>query len=180
MMTSSTTNGVKPVVRRARNSVPLASASSKEARRLAAAILEVLAGARTPPQAAEALHLSLPRYYQIEARGLQALVAACEAKPKGRQPDPRREAAVLQRENERLRQELTRQQALARAAQRSLGLTPPPPQASTKAGGKPSRKRKPVVRALMLSTRLRQEATETAGTAEPSNEAAGATKRPDE
>ena len=178
MNPSTTLNGVKPA-KRARNSVPLASASSKEAKRLAAAILEVLAGARTPQQAAEALHLSLPRYYQVEARGLQALLASCEAKPKGRQPDPRRELAVLQRENERLQRELTRQQTLSRLAQRSIGLAPPPPPAA-KANGKKSRKRKPVARALTLSARLRQEAAEAPGGAPPpvSSDGPGAAKRP--
>jgi hypothetical protein len=175
-------NGAKPAVRRARNSVPLATGNSKEAKRLAAAILEVLAGARTPQQAAEALQLSLPRYYQIEARGQQALLSACEAKPKGRQPDPRREVAVLQGENERLRRELTRQQTLARLAQRSLGLAPPPP-ASPKTGGKKNRKRKPTVRALTLSARLREEAVEMPGAGLPppaSSDGPGAAKRPGE
>ena len=56
-------------------------------RRLAAVILDVLAGSRTPPQAAEALGVSLPRYYQLEARALGGLVAACESRPRGRQPE---------------------------------------------------------------------------------------------
>jgi hypothetical protein len=58
--------------------------ASREARRLAAAILEVLAGVRTPAQAATAVGLSLPRYYQVEGRALQGLLAACEARPRGR------------------------------------------------------------------------------------------------
>ena len=59
--------------------------ASREAKRLAAVLLDVLAGARTPPQAAEVLGVSLPRYYQLEDRGLAGLVAACEARPRGRQ-----------------------------------------------------------------------------------------------
>lgn len=177
-MNATTSNGVKPA-KRARNSVPLAASSSKEAKKLAAAILEVLAGARTPQQAAEALQLSLPRYYQIEARGLQALLVACEAKPKGRQPDPRREAAVLQRENERLQRELTRQQSLARLAQRSIGLAPPAP-SPAKVNGKKGRKRRPAVRALTLSARLREEAAETPVAAAASSDGPGAAKRPGE
>jgi hypothetical protein len=47
-----------------------------EAQRLAAMILECLAGVRAPPSAAEILGISLPRYYQLEARALQGLVAA--------------------------------------------------------------------------------------------------------
>jgi hypothetical protein len=140
----------------------LAGENSKEARRLAAAILEVLAGARTPQQAAEALGMSLPRYYQIESRGLRGLLRACEARPKGRQPNPARELADLQRENQRLQRELSRAQSLARMAQRSLGL--PPPAASPPVQGKKGRKRKPAVRALTLAARLKLEAEPAAET----------------
>src|SRR3982074_3823019 len=100
MTATTTNNGVQPpIVKRARNSVPLAPQSSKDAKRLAAAILEVLAGARTPQQAADALQMSLQRYYQVESRGLRALLASCETKPKGRQPNPAKEVTDLQREN---------------------------------------------------------------------------------
>jgi hypothetical protein len=157
-MKPTTSNGVKPTqLKRARNSVPLAAESSREAKRLAAAIMEVLAGARTPQQAADALQISLPRYYQVETRALKALLGACEAQPKGRQANPAKEVADLQRENERLRREVSRQQSLARLAQRTIGLSPPaPPPAKVK--GKKSRQRKPATRALTLAARLQQEA----------------------
>ena len=80
----------------------LGQESSREAKKLAAAILEVLAGGRTPTQAAEALSVSLPRYYQLEVRGLRALLAACEPRPRGRQQNPLVEGAELRRQNERL------------------------------------------------------------------------------
>src|SRR5438270_790739 len=48
----------------------LGNQSSREAQRAAALILEVLAGGRTPTQAAEALSVSLPRYYQLETRAV--------------------------------------------------------------------------------------------------------------
>jgi hypothetical protein len=147
----------KVTVKRPRNTVPIAPQASKEAKRLAAVILEVLAGMRTLPQAAEALQLSLQRYYQLEARGLRGLLEACEPKPKGRQPNPAREMAAIQRENERLRRDLTRQQALVRLSQRSIGLSPPPAP-PPKSPGKKGRKRKPLVRALSLAARLKQEA----------------------
>jgi hypothetical protein len=143
--------------KRARNSVPLAAASSRDAKRTAAAILEVLAGLRSPPQAAEALGVSLPRYYQLEARGLTGLLEASEPRPRGRQSDPSKELAALQKENERLRQEVGRQQTLVRAAQRTVGLGPAPPPAA-KPAGKKGRSRRPVVRALNLAARLKQEA----------------------
>src|SRR6516164_6368790 len=58
--------------------------SSLEAKRLAAAVLEVLAGTRGPSEAAAALSISLPRYYQLEGRALEGLLAACEPRRGGR------------------------------------------------------------------------------------------------
>ena len=111
-------------------------------------------------QAAEALAMSEARYYQVEARAVRGLLNACEPRPPGRQANPRRELAALTRENERLRRDLGRQQSLVRVAQRTIGLNPPPaPKTTAKTPGKKSRKRKPVVRALSLATRLQQEAT---------------------
>src|SRR6516165_459381 len=142
--------------KRVRNRVPLLPQASKDAKRLAAVILEVWAGLRTPLQAAETLGVSLPRYYQIEANGLQGLVAGCMPKPKGRQANPAHEATALRRDNERLQRELGRQQALVRLTQRGLGVTPPPAKPATTKG----RRRKPVVRALTLAARLQPEAAE--------------------
>ncbi len=129
------------------------AAAGREARRLAAAVLEVLAGARTPGEAATALGLSLPRYYQLEQRAVRGLVAALEPQPRGRRPDPGHEAEALRRETVRLRRELGRQQALVRTAQRAIGL--PPPTAPTRPGGKKPRRRK-VARALRLAAQLQK------------------------
>src|SRR5712691_12970934 len=63
--------------------VRLGQDDSAEARKRAALILEVLAGVRTPAQAATALGVSLPGYYQWESRGLRGLLAGCESKPRG-------------------------------------------------------------------------------------------------
>src|SRR5262249_17825331 len=98
---------------------------SRNARLLAAAVLEVLAGERMPAEAATALGLSLPRYYQVEQQALRGLTAACEPRPPGRQVRPDQEASNLRRENARLRRDVLRQQALVRAVQRSVGLAPP-------------------------------------------------------
>lgn len=119
---------------------------------MAAVILDVLAGSRTPQQAAESLSLSLPRYYQLEARAIGGLVAACEARPRGRQSDAAVELTRTKKEMERLTRELSRYQSLARLTQRTVGLTAPP------VPTKPSkRKRKPVVRALRRAAELRAE-----------------------
>jgi hypothetical protein len=142
--------------KRTTGGVTLGQHSSRDAKRTAAAILEVLAGQRTPAQAAEALELSLPRYYQLEAGGLRGLLAACEPKPKGRRPDLNADLAHLRKHNERLQRELTRQQSLVRLTQRAAGLAAPAP-SPNKAAGKKARKRKPVVRALTVAERLRQD-----------------------
>jgi hypothetical protein len=137
---------------------------SREAKRLAAVLLDVLAGARTPPQAAEVLGVSLPRYYQLEDRGVTGLTLACEARPRGRQANAQTELHALKTENERLKKELSRYQSLVRLTQRTVGV---PPAAPVKAGSK--RKRKPMVRAMRRAERLRAEADQPVG-AEPAAE----------
>lgn len=134
---------------------------SREAKQRAAAILEVLAGQTTTVDAAQALGVSLPRYYLLEQQALEGLVAACEPRNKGPRASPEREIARLQKEVARLQRESARQQALVRAAQRTIGLAMPqpakgkPPQKSTK-----RRKRKPTVRALKAVESLKAELKE--------------------
>lgn len=111
--------------------------ASREAQRCAAVILEVLAGVRTPADAAAGLSVSLPRYYLWEQRALVGLVSACEPRRVGKGPGPQQRIASLEKEIARLRQDCARQQALVRAAQRTIGLGPPPPaKPAAKTGGK--------------------------------------------
>jgi hypothetical protein len=128
--------------------------ASREAKRKAAAVLEVLAGLRTPAQAATALEMSQIGYYLLERRALEGLLKACEPRPKGRQ-QRNNDLLRLRAENERLQRDLNRQQALARLAQRTVGLTAPAPTPAKP--GKKSRKRRPVARALSVATRLQQD-----------------------
>jgi hypothetical protein len=128
--------------------------ASAAARRLAAAILEVLAGARTPAEAARALGLSAARYYQLEVRALAGLVAACEDRRKGRGRGPGGELAALRRECEQLRRECARQQALARATRRTVGLGAASAPAPAE-GGVRRRPRRPTARALKMAALLR-------------------------
>jgi hypothetical protein len=122
---------------------------------------------RRPSEAAQALGVSVPRYYQLERRALLGLVAACEPAPRGPRQQQTRRIAALEREKLRLQRECDRQQALVRAAQRSLGLTPPsaarPPAKEPegkKEGGpaKRRRNRRPMVRALQAARSLQAEA----------------------
>ena len=129
--------------------------SPRDARRTAAAILEVLAGACTPTEAATALAVSLPRYYLLETRALEGLVAACEPRDRGRGRSPEKDFAESRRECDRLRKECLRYQSLARTAQRAVGFVPPAKPKET-APGKGRRRRKPVVRALVAAARIRE------------------------
>jgi hypothetical protein len=133
----------------------LGQGSSRDAKRVAAAILEVLAGQRTPTQAAQAISVSVPRYYQLEAYGLRGLLAACEPKPRGRQVNLSADLAALRQQNERLQRDLMRQQSLVRLTQRVTGLSAPVPAPAK--DGKKTRKRKPAARALTVADRLRQD-----------------------
>jgi hypothetical protein len=148
--------------------VTLGQDQSREAKRLAALILEVLAGARTPTQAATALSLSVPRYYQLEARALRGLLAGCETRPKGPGRNADRELEALRRQHERLQRELTRQQTLVRLAQRSIGVPPTPPLATKPAAGK-KRRRRPTARALSAAAHL-QKSNEPESTAMTTDE----------
>lgn len=137
---------------------------SPEGKRRAAVLFEVLAGVRTPQQAAEVLGLSLPGFYQMEERATLQVELGCEVRPRGRQANGESKAAALVKEVERLQQEVARYQALLRLTQRTVGVPPAAPAAKT-AG--PKRKRKPVVRAMRRATRLRAEADESAGAGTP-------------
>jgi hypothetical protein len=128
--------------------------ASPEARKLAAAILEVLGGVRTTTGAAEVLACSLPRYYQLEARAVEGLLAACEPARRGRGRSPRQEEDALRKKCARLEREVGRQQALVRAAHRAVGLPPTPVAAKPKAGKK--RPRQPKARALVAAAILNE------------------------
>lgn len=131
---------------------------SEKARRYAALILEVFAGLKGPQEASEAMGLSPNRYYQLEARGLAALVAALEPLPRGRRKGPEEEIAKLKAEKERLGREVVRLQSLVRAAHRSLGI-PSGRKKPAKAG---TRRRKPSHRGKKVVALLRKRAEDEA------------------
>ncbi len=135
------------------------------ARTSAAVVLEVLAGIRGTSAAAHALGVSAMRYYQLEKRAVEGLVAACEPRPIGRQPGSSDDGR-LQKECDRLKQDVSRHQALLRSAQRALGVAPAPSVVGKPESGK-RMKRKPTVRALSIVSRLRSGSAQA-----PSGEAA--------
>jgi hypothetical protein len=128
-----------------------------EAKLRACVVLEVLGGQRTPTDASAALGLTVQRYYLLETRALQGLLAALEAKPRpGRRPSTEGELARLRAERDRLERELRRAQALVRATQRAIGLAPAKEPPKSKEKGKRKKKR-PTVRARRLAAALRVE-----------------------
>jgi hypothetical protein len=149
--------------KRARHGVPKLRTDglSAEARRQAAAILEVLAGVRTPAEVAQQLAISLTRYYIIASRALQGLIAACEPRPRGRARSPGGELAALRQECEQLRRQAARPQALLRVTERTLGLAGAAAAPAAKAGEanpKKRRQRKPKARALPAAAVLQAAA----------------------
>ena len=139
---------------------------SREARRLAAAILEVLAGVRTPVEAAQQLAISVTRYDIDEGRALQGLVAACAPRPRGRVRSADSALVALRRACDQFRRQSARLQALLRLAQRTVGLAPAPPPAAKpdRAEGKKRRPRKPTARALKAAAALQEAAAAPAET----------------
>jgi hypothetical protein len=136
------TSSPKPKAKKSPGPIgPRVRGGGQEARRLSVVILEVLAGMRTPADAAQALGRSVPRYYQLEARALEGLVAGCEPRSVGRAKTPEREIEKLKQEVARLNRECARSQALQRMA--------------PKPGEK--RKRRPTARALKAAAGLKRD-----------------------
>ena len=132
-----------------------------DARRKAAAILEVLAGARKPSDAAKALGITTVRYYMLEMRAIQGLVKACEPPKLGPKGSPDREAQGLRKQVQRMERECARYAALARVAQRAVNLSPPPATGAS-SPGKKGRRRKPHVRAVKMLARIQSGIQESA------------------
>src|ERR1700746_3090693 len=105
---SATQTASRPTGKRgpAPGGVQLGRDHTPETRRVAAAVLEVLAGARTPTEAAQALGGSVPRYSQIESGALHSLLDGCAAKPRGPARRIDQELTVLRRDRERLQREV--------------------------------------------------------------------------
>jgi len=143
-----------------------------ESRRQAACVLEVLAGLRTPEQAAEAMGLTLQSYYNVETRALRGLIHGCTPTPPGRTMVLLKQVRGLETKCAELQRQVGRYQALLRNAQRSVGLLAVAQQPPGKTPGK--RKRRPVARALRsIEVLQRGDATGPAACVEPVGNAAG-------
>jgi len=169
---AATPGATKTRARKTGRRAPCPQPGSSQANRLAAIVLDVLAGVRLPADAAQQGGISLPSYYHLEQRVLDAIVRACEPRPRGKVRSPQRQLEQLQRQVTRWQQECARQQTLVRAAHRTIGLTPPaakPAQKPADGAGR-KRSRRPTVRALKAAKLLREAAPaqpEQASTAPP-------------
>jgi len=135
--------------------------ASERAKQMAAVILDVLGGNRTPTDAGRILGLSVARYYVVEQRAILGLVDGCEPSTKrGPSPDLEQKVRLLEQENRRLNQAVLRQQAIVRSTQRGLGISAPrtevPASGSNKPtkSGKPRKARRPTIRALRQARRV--------------------------
>lgn len=148
---------------RTRSCGPAVPEGSAEAARVAACVLEVLAGLRSVSEAAAALEVSSARYYQLETRALAGLVQGCEPVKRGRAASAGQEVHRLRKENERLARECQRQQALVRLARQAAGLagTPQPEEVGNKRRGRQTQRGK------QAAERLRQAAAPAPGSAKP-------------
>jgi hypothetical protein len=118
---------------------------SPAATRLAVGILEVLSGECGPGEGSRLLGLSQTRYYALEARAVQGLVAALEPRATGRHGTG---LEGLRLEKQALERTVHRLQALLRATQRAVAITPP-------VAGTAVRRRRGPTRGATLVARLR-------------------------
>lgn len=135
------------------------SQSEREARRRAAAVLEVLAGSRSPTDAARALGVTPNRYYLLELRAVQGLVRGCGTED-GRRRPLEQETGRLRKQVAKLERECARYAALARIARQAVALSPPAASASGKTADGKRKRRRPQLRALKLAARLAPAAAE--------------------
>lgn len=136
--------------------------ASSQARRIAAVLLEVLAGVRATGSAAKELGITPMRFYQIEERAIGGLISACEPRSSGLQPERRDalELASLREQVRRQAQELNQARSVLRTTRRQLGVASAPEPIVVRPGkrkdGKPTKAkvRRPTVRALTVVRRL--------------------------
>lgn len=105
-----------------RKTGPSTLGGSRRARQVAVAVLGALSGETGVTEAAERLGISLSRYYQLETKALEGMLASLEPRGKGPQMTPEREIKALRAEKQGLEKELRRHQTLLRAAHRTVGL----------------------------------------------------------
>lgn len=137
---------------------PMLKGGGREGRKVAALVLEVLAGELNPSEAAEILQVGLSRYYQMEKRALEGLIRACAApERKGRQKNEAARIQKLERELQTQQREYRRAQALLRAAQKIGGIATAVAEVRGRKSKNGRKRRKPMARALKAAQTLCKE-----------------------
>ena len=158
---------------KSKQSGPSTLKGSKPAKRAMVAILEALAGTCGTSEAAERLQISLSRYYQLETRALQGMMAALEPRQRGPRKTPDGEIRALKAEQKVLERELRQARSLLRAASRSVGIKPVAKRsASRKKGARRRRGSRGAVVLRTLKEDVREETDD--GTKERGGESAAA------
>jgi hypothetical protein len=164
-MKEKSTSKRKSAGRRVPRASGLGQGQNGETKRRAAIVLEVLAGMRTPSEAASVLGLSVSYYYLLERKALQGLLDGCQPQPKG-VPGPglERQLARLQKKLDKSRQECLRQASLVRATERAMGLPAVakpvgPSKADSGKQGKKTKRRRPTIRAMRAAKTLRENSS---------------------
>lgn len=150
-------------------------AGSKDARKSAALILETLGGLRTTQEASDVLGIALARYYVLEKRALEGMIAALEPRPRGRKRSLEIEIERARDEIARLERELLRYQSLHRLSQRVVGVPPEdtPPRRDPKKK-KTVRRRRKQARGERVLEHFGRESSAKAAPAAPSSTDASA------
>lgn len=143
---------------------------SEQARKLTACLLQSLSGACGPQEAARTMGVALARYYQLEARALQAVLSAMEPRARGRKESEESRAHKVRAERQRLERELHRYQALYRTLQKSLGVATTPAKAAEEKGGKRRRRQRKVTRGERVARVLGASASPVETAARPESE----------
>jgi len=140
-----------------------AQEASETARKQASGILQVMSGLRTPAEVCAQLGVSANRYYQLETRGLQGMLAFLEPRTRGPGRRPDVEIERLRREKAKAERDAARYLALLRASSKTLGTAPPVAPAKAKAApGRRRRGRRDRAKAL-ISALSRDGTTPAAG-----------------
>lgn len=170
-MSEPQTSSTKSRKRSRRAGPNVSEVGSRDARKTAQLVLEVLAGVRTPTEAAKDLGVSTTRYYGLETQALEGLVQACEPRDRGPRKRPDKRIAELEQQVASLEKECARRQALLRVAQRAVGVSAPASSKRKASGKKAEVKRtpgkrkpkRPTVRALRAAKSLESSAEPTGG-----------------
>lgn len=96
--------------------------ADEQMRREAACVLEVLAGLRSPEEAAKVIGVSVPTYYNLEAKALKGLLHGCRTESPGRRMALEKRVAEAEQRAAELERQLRRYRSVLRNARRAAQI----------------------------------------------------------